>query len=55
MNKTLTDELDVELKYQILLNNQSATTAIVNSIAYYYDSHLQLLQLQLLEQYLMEQ
>lgn len=42
MNKTLTDELDVELKYQILLNNQSATTAIVNSIAYYYDSHLQL-------------
>lgn len=42
MNKTTSDELDVELKYQILLNNQSATTATVNSIAYYYDSKLTL-------------
>ena len=42
MNKTTSDELDVELKYQILLNNKSATTATVNSIAYYYDSKLTL-------------
>lgn len=42
MNKTTSDELDVELKYQILLNNKSATTAKINSIAYYYDSRLTL-------------
>lgn len=42
MNKTNSDQLDVELTYQILLNNQSATTASVNSIAYYYDSKLEL-------------
>ena len=36
------DELNIELTYQILLNNQSATEAIVNSIAYYYDAKLEL-------------
>lgn len=40
MNKTTADELDVELNYQILLNNKSATTAKINSIVYYYDSRL---------------
>lgn len=33
-------ELDVELTYQILLNNQNATTGTVNKIAYYYDTKL---------------
>lgn len=42
MAKTIADELDIELTYQILLNNQSATTATVNSIAYYYDARLEL-------------
>lgn len=42
MAKTIANELDIELTYQILLNNQSATTATVNSIAYYYDARLEL-------------
>lgn len=31
-------ELNVELTYRVLLNNQSATKATINQIAYYYDS-----------------
>lgn len=31
-------EIEVELTYQILLNNQSATDAKINSISYYYDT-----------------
>ena len=31
-------ELNVELTYQVLLNNQSATDATINAIAYYYDT-----------------
>ena len=42
MGKTINDQLDIELTYQILLNNQSATTAQINSIAYYYDTRLDL-------------
>lgn len=37
MNKTVADEINVELTYRILLNNQSATDATINQIAYYYD------------------
>lgn len=37
MNKTEADEINVELKYKVLLNNQSATDAIINQIACYYD------------------
>lgn len=37
-------ELEVELTYQILLNNQSATPATINSIAYYYDASLRTIQ-----------
>lgn len=42
MGKTINDQLDIELTYQLLLNNQSATTAQINSIAYYYDTRLEL-------------
>ncbi len=39
LNKKKEDgELNVELTYQVLLNNQSATDATINSIAYYYDT-----------------
>lgn len=38
MNKTENDEINVELTYKILLNNQSATNATINQIAYYYDT-----------------
>ena len=31
-------ELSVDVTYQILLNNQSATAATINQIAYYYDT-----------------
>lgn len=31
-------ELNIELTYQVLLNNQSATDATINAIAYYYDT-----------------
>ena len=32
-------DLNIEVTYQILLNNQSATDATINNIAYYYDPH----------------
>lgn len=35
-------ELDIEVTYQILLNNQSATNSIINQIAYYYDVNYEL-------------
>lgn len=39
LNKKKADgEIEVELTYQILLNNQSATNVTINSIAYYYDT-----------------
>lgn len=39
LNKKKEDgELNVELTYQVLLNNQSATDATINEIAYYYDT-----------------
>ena len=38
LNKKKEDqELKVQLTYDILLNNQSATDAVINEIAYYYD------------------
>jgi len=36
--KKMDGELKVQLTYQVLLNNQSATDATINSIAYYYDT-----------------
>ena len=32
-------DLNIEVTYQILLNNQSSTDAKINNIAYYYDPH----------------
>jgi len=39
-SRTKNEELQVLLQYKVLVNNQSATSAIVNEIAYYYDEGL---------------
>lgn len=39
LNERVNDgDLNIEVTYQILLNNQSATEATINQIAYYYDT-----------------
>ncbi len=42
VEKPENNELNIELTYQIALNNLSATDSTVNKIAYYYDENLQL-------------
>lgn len=42
--RTTDGELSVDVTYQILLNNQSATDATINQIAYYYDARFVLKQ-----------